>query len=141
MRWVLHSRQPTCRGHFSIHQGTRTKLKRSIGNRKCTEVHHCSSLVPLSLPIFDLTKAKSVSDLYSTEQTPLTFPGWLKHSRGADGVKGGYAAAKRSRTLDTALSASAHNPNIRGMSVFLLPAAERQSISKSNAEAGEAECR
>jgi hypothetical protein len=30
---------------------------------------------------------------------PLTFPGWTEHSRGAGGVKGGCAAATRSRPL------------------------------------------
>jgi hypothetical protein len=48
----------------------------------------------------------------------------MKHSRDAVGVKGGFAAAHAVMTLDTALSASAHNPNIRGMSVFPCPLRE-----------------
>ena len=49
---------------------------------------------------------------------PLTFPGWTEHSRGAGGVKGGYAAAQAVKTLDAVLTASAHSSNIRGMSHF-----------------------
>lgn len=128
--WFAHSLAPQCVGsrstvnppigaRFHPHGcGVRSKSERlgTVSAWRCTIVLLWHSLSPW---IFDLTKTKLVSDLYSTGQIALTFPGWRKHSRGAGGVKGGCAAAHAVETLDTALSASAHNPNIRGMSIIL----------------------
>jgi hypothetical protein len=69
---------------------------------------------------FDFMKAKLDFEPVLHSTNPTDIPRYAEHSRGAGGVKGGFAGACAVRTLDTALSASAHNPNIRGMSVFPL---------------------
>ena len=68
---------------------------------------------------FDYMKSKMVSALSCTGQTLMTFPGLMEHSRGAGGVKGGYAAAKRSRPL-TPPSSPRPPSQISGECLYLL---------------------
>jgi hypothetical protein len=112
--------QPTDWGAFSLSWMRRAKQRRTVGYSKCVEVHHCPSLVSIVLVDFRYHKNEiSFRPLFHWTN-PADIPRIAAALPRRGRSQGRLRRREAVKTLDTALSASAHNPNIRGMSVFPL---------------------
>jgi hypothetical protein len=114
MCWVLSSRQPARCAPFSIHQGRITKLRRSVGNRKCTEVHRCPSSVFFALSGFRSHESEIGFGLVLHWTNPADIPRISASYPRRGWSQGRLRRREAVKTLDTALSASAHDPNYPG---------------------------